>query len=99
MGVEGGKETVSDVLGDRLLQAPHDNRPQDNGSVILQAVYGRCFGDRVDGGGLQICREGGLCQGEVEKPGEDPCQLLCTCLNHRSWDAVRTSSFPGVHCP
>ena len=46
---------------------------QGDGSVIIQAVYGRFYGYGDDDGGLQTCVDGGMCQGEVEKLGEDPC--------------------------
>ena len=79
VGVEGGTETVSDVLSDR--------------SVIIQAVYGRFFGDGDDDRGLQTCGDGGMCQREVEDFGADPCQLVCKCFNQiKSESNLQTNS-------
>ena len=55
------------MLGDGSLQALHDYRRQGDGSVIVQAVYGRFLGNGDDGGGLQTCGDGGMCQGVVEE--------------------------------
>lgn len=86
-----------------LLETLHDYRSDSYRSVVTDVVYSSLLGHRKDSGGLQAGGNCSMSQREVEKPGEDPCQLV----NNSNWDTVGAisssevqylvSSWPHVH--
>lgn len=63
VGVQSGRQTGPDVLGDQFLEVLHDHRRKCYRPVVNGGVHCCLLGDGDDGGGLEAGWDGGQGQG------------------------------------